>query len=181
MKASPPCLAAWAAVLAAVPGSRLALLPAGGEPTHAYARGVLARHGLDPGRVDLLPRGPRADYLRFFDRIDVALDPFPFNGITTTCDGLWRGVPCVSLAGDRFAGRAGVSLLTAVGLGDLVAVDVPAYVRVAAALAADRGRLTALRRALPARAAASPLGDRPAFARKWEAALLGMWRARAAS
>ena len=170
-KLAPTVLATWAAVLAAVPGSRLALKAAGlnGSAGRAHVRRHLA--GVDPGRVELLPWAvDAASHLSAYGRVDVALDPFPYNGTTTTCEALWMGVPVVTLAGRSHAGRVGASLLTHAGLGPWVAESVEAYVRTAAALAGDVGHLAEVRRSLRGRVAASPLGDVGRLTRALEAA-----------
>ncbi|MCH2379860.1 MAG: hypothetical protein MK236_10625, partial [Pedosphaera sp.] len=105
-----------------------------------------------------------------------ALDPFPFNGATTTFQALWMGVPVVSLAGETFISRAAGSMLHHAGLGDL-AVDTPeAYVACARDLAGDLARLSSLRVDLRERMAASSLCNAPAYARSVEAAYRDMWR-----
>jgi predicted O-linked N-acetylglucosamine transferase (SPINDLY family) len=108
--------------------------------------------------------------------VDIALDPFPYNGTTTTCEALWMGVPVVTLRGDRHAGRVGASLLTQIGLTDLIANSVEEYLEIAVALARNPERLSDLRRVLRSRMAASPLCDGPAFARKMESAFRTMWQ-----
>ncbi|HWY88037.1 MAG TPA: hypothetical protein VNX28_14995, partial [Gemmataceae bacterium] len=110
-----------------------------------------------------------------YERIDVALDPFPYGGGTTTCDALWMGVPVVSLAGQTAVGRGGLSLLSNIGLVDLVANDVEQYIRIAVELAADLPRLRALRAGLRERLQRSPLMDAPRFARNIEKAFRDMW------
>jgi protein O-GlcNAc transferase len=115
-------------------------------------------------------------HLAYYERVDVALDPFPYNGTTTTCEALWMGVPVVTLRGDRHAGRVGASLLTQIGLMDLIANSVEEYLEIAVALARNPERLDYLRRSLRPRMAASPLCDGPAFARKMEATFRTMWR-----
>jgi len=95
----------------------------------------LGRLGINPARVEPVRRQPRRQYLELFNQIDIALDPFPYNGETTTCDGLWMGVPHVALAGDRCASRRTTSHLCTLGLGELVASSDEAYVRIAFAVA----------------------------------------------
>src|SRR5207249_3107221 len=99
------------------------------------------------------------EHLRAYGGIDIALDTFPYNGTATTCEAVWMGVPVVTLAGTTHAGRVGVSLLHAAGLGDLVGADTDAYVRIAAELAADRARLRGLRAILRDHVAKSVLCD----------------------
>jgi predicted O-linked N-acetylglucosamine transferase (SPINDLY family) len=127
--------------------------------------------------VELLAWLPSsATHLALYDRIDIALDPFPYNGTTTTCEALWMGVPVMTLRGDRHAGRVGASLLSQIGLPDLIANSVEEYVEIAVALVGNPNRLHDLRRSLRPRIAASPLCDGRAFARKIEAAFRTMWQ-----
>src|SRR5208337_4322502 len=102
-----------------------------------------------------------AEYLRIYEHIDVALDPFPYGGGTTTCDALWMGVPVVSLAGETAVGRGGLSILSNIGLPELVARDPEEYVRIAAELARDLPRLSNLRATLRQRMQSSPLMNAP--------------------
>ena len=175
VKTSDPAAAAWAAVLAAVAGARLLLLTPKGAEGYVVRR--FAALGTDPGRLVLVNPLPRHAYLAMYNQMDVALDPFPFNGDNTTCDAMWMGVPSVALAGRSFCSRRGVSHLTNVGLGALVADTVERYVSTAASLAADLPRLADLRRGMRRRLQASPVGDAGAFVPKLEAAYREMWRA----
>jgi protein O-GlcNAc transferase len=108
--------------------------------------------------------------------MDVALDPFPYNGTTTTCEALWMGVPVVALIGDRHASRVGLDLLTRVGLPELAAPDAESYVRRAAGLVEDLPALSSLRQGLRERMRQSPLCDAARFGRDFDAALRQMWR-----
>ena len=173
VKVTAEALDVWCRILSAVPGSRLLLLG------HADNRGWqdrLVRHGLDPGRLELVPRCSRHEYLELFNRIDISLDPFPYNGDTTTCDGLWMGVPVVTLAGDVFVSRRGVSHLNAVGLAELVANTPEEYVSIAVKLARDSDRLRDLRSTLRGRMQLSPLLNGRRYTANLEDAYRTMWR-----
>jgi protein O-GlcNAc transferase len=178
-KVNPQVVEIWAAVLKAAPQSRLLIKAfAMNEPgTRERFSAALVGHGVDPARLSIHPYSAGAqEHLSLYGDMDIALDPFPYNGTTTTCEALWMGVPVVTLAGTAHAGRVGVSLLHAVGLSELVAADRDEYVRIAVALGNDRPRLGALRAGLRERMRASPLMDGPAFCRRLEAAYLRMWR-----
>jgi protein O-GlcNAc transferase len=124
-----------------------------------------------------MPHTPAVfDHLDLYARVDIALDPFPYNGTTTTCEALWMGVPVVTLAGERHASRVGASLLTAVGLDGLIARDHDAYLGAACALAGDADGLAALRASLRERMRASPLCDGDDFASAIEAAYRAAWK-----
>ena len=178
-KVTPRVLAAWARILDAVAGSRLVLR------THALGDAAVrdAMHarlraaGIDPARVEMHGSVPHRDLLRAYGAIDIALDPFPYAGGLTVCEALVMGVPVVSLHGDGFAMRHGLSHLSNVGLGDWSVPDVDAYVALAIERARDTERLAALRTGLRARVLASPLCDAPRFGRGLAAALRQAWRA----
>lgn len=172
-------VATWARVLTRVPSSRLVLKAAGLGSASARDRilDLFGRQGIAPDRIRLMASTPtRRSHLDLYALIDVALDTFPYNGTTTTCEALWMGVPVVTFAGDRHAARVGASLLQRVGLDDLVAHDRDGYVAIACSLAADPARIARLGGELRARMAGSPLCDAPAFARDLEAAYAGMAR-----
>ena len=137
----------------------------------------LAASGIAADRVTLLPQTKTvAEHLATYQRADIGLDTFPYNGTTTTCEALWMGVPVVTLAGDRHASRVGVSLLNNVGLGDLVAQTPREYVDAAVRLAEDVQRRQSLRETLRQRMRESALMDPPRFARNVEEAYRTMWR-----
>jgi len=117
----------------------------------------------------------RREYLTRFDEIDIALDTWPFNGITTTCDGLWMGVPCVTLAGVTSVSKAGTSILNAANLAELCAESAGEFVSITSELAKNLDRLSELRNTMRDRLLASPLFDHRAFARKLEAEYRRMW------
>ena len=111
-----------------------------------------------------------------YDRVDIALDTFPYHGTTTTCEALWMGVPVLTLAGQRHASRVGVSLLTNAGLPELIADSPDQYIEIAAALASDLPRLRSLRATLRPRLQQSPLMDAPRFARNVESVYRQLWQ-----
>lgn len=170
-------IAAWAAVLTRVPKSRLVLNNIWLRDD-AVARRLarsFARHDIGADRLELIATAPHDRTLAAFGAIDIALDPFPFNGLTVTCEALWAGVPVVTLAGtDRPVGRMGAALLAALGLEQLVARTTAGYVEAAAALARDAEGLAALRASLRPRMAASALGDGRGLARAMEDAYRAM-------
>jgi predicted O-linked N-acetylglucosamine transferase (SPINDLY family) len=173
-------IACWAAVLERVPGARLRLKYVDWFTRPAVVRrvaGLFARHGIAADRLDLRGGGEaRAAHLAQLNEIDIALDPFPFNGCTTSFEALWMGVPVVTLRGDRAMGRVGAGLLGRIGLDDLIAPMVGDYARIAADLAADSTRRAVLRRELRARLDRSILCDAPAHCRSVEVAYRQMWR-----
>ncbi|MFO1320452.1 MAG: tetratricopeptide repeat protein [Burkholderiales bacterium] len=178
-KVSDEALACWKRILDRVPNSRLVTktLTFGDPVVQAQVIERFGRFGFDMSRVELL--GPVRDPVAHLETVgsaDIALDTFPYNGTTTTCELLWMGVPLIALAGDRHASRVGVSLLGSVGLGDLVAADMAAYVDLAAALAADIPRLREIRRTLRDRMKTSPLTDLKRFVGELERAYDSMWR-----
>ncbi len=178
-KLSDAALPVWAAVLAAVPGSKLLLKGRAFEDAESRAlfEAAFAAHGVTADRLILRPiiREP-AGHLAAYADIDIGLDPFPYNGTTTTFEAVSMGVPVITLSGRSHAGRVGASLLTRLGLADLVAEDANQYIEIAARLAADSARLAQLRGTLRPLLLASPLCDAPAFARRFEGALRTMWK-----
>jgi predicted O-linked N-acetylglucosamine transferase (SPINDLY family) len=168
-------LARWAGVLEAVNGSRL-LFPCPEGIARERVRAFFGARGIAGERLELVNYLPRSEFLRLYERIDIGLDTFPYNGMATTCDALWMGTPVLTLPGEMPASRAGLSLLSCVGLGELVAHSEEDYVRLATELAANLSRLAELRASLRGRMLASPLMDAPTFARDVEAAYRSMWR-----
>ena len=166
--------AAWCELLGCVPGSRL-LVHAFVGAHRQRAHELLERSGLDPGRLEFVGFLPLEDYFRRYQQIDIALDPFPYTGGTTTCDALWMGVPVVTLAGKTAVARGGMSILTNIGHPELIAREATEYARIAADLARDLPRLTTLRRSLRSEMKQSPLMNAPQFTRDIEAAYRQMW------
>jgi protein O-GlcNAc transferase len=176
-KVGPRVIDAWLTILTRVPHSRLLVL--------AHRGGYLQRHfdelaqarGIDPARIELCDKRPRTEYLGLLQQADIGLDPFPFNGHTTTCDSIWMGLPVVMLQGQCYASRFGGSALAQVGLEDLIADSAEHYVDRAVALAGDLDRLARLRVELRPRMAESGLLDFAGFSRNLEQAYRQMWLA----
>jgi protein O-GlcNAc transferase len=170
-------VALWARILVAIPNSRLFLKsrPLGEASVQQQVRSRFAEHGIDPQRLILEPYVPRGNYLAAYNQVDIALDPFPFPGGTTTVEALWMGVPVLTLAGKHFLARQGVGLLMNAGLPEWVASDSDHYVALAVQHASDPHRLAALRAELRQQVLASPIFDAARFAWHFEAALRGMW------
>jgi protein O-GlcNAc transferase len=170
-KLTPGTIALWAEILGRVPEARLALRTM--QYRHPAVRADFLRRfadaGVDPARIEFPEwQNDLADAIEGHVQIDIALDPTPYNGTTTTCEALWMGVPVVTMAGDRHSARVGASLLRHAGFGEWVAKDRAEYVSIAVALANDRARLAGLRGTLRGRFAASPVCDANRLARAIE-------------
>jgi predicted O-linked N-acetylglucosamine transferase (SPINDLY family) len=165
-------IGAWAEILRRVPDARLVLKARGlGDPAgRDRVLSAFRREGMDEQRIECLGHIVALQgHLGAYREIDIALDTFPYNGTTTTCEALWMGVPVVTCAGDRHASRVGSSLLSAVGIPECITHSRDEYISLAAALATDPKRPHALRSGLRSRMRASPLMDVAGFARMLEA------------
>jgi protein O-GlcNAc transferase len=174
-KVNDAVLRLWAQALQAVERSRLMVLAPEGT-CRAWALDVLQEHGVASDRVTFVPSKPRAEYLALYREIDIGLDTFPYNGHSTSLDSFWMGVPVVSLVGNTVVGRAGLSMLSNLGLTELVAHTPAEFVHIAGRLASDLPRLAQLRATLRQRMQQSSLMDAPHFARSIEAAYRRMWQ-----
>lgn len=177
-KHNPEVLALWGEILRAVPDSRLLLKGRGLEKgrLRSATEDALARAGVAPERVVL--QGYETDeavHLRRYEAVDIGLDPFPHNGVTTTCAALWMGVPVLTWRGDRHSARMCASMLAGVGLDECVAASKAEYRELAVSLARNLGRLADLRQGLRARMRASPLLDAAGLARAMESAYRRAW------
>jgi len=175
-KISPETITVWSRILLALPNSRLFLKaeqlkdPAVREQLAAQFSAL----GVHPGRLRMEGYTPRANYLEAYSQIDIALDPFPFSGGTTSIEALWMGVPVLTLAGKKLVGRQGVGIMMNAGLSEWVAANEIDYVQRAILHAQDRAALAALRASLRNRMMLCAIFDGPRFARNFEAALLSM-------
>ena len=175
-KVTEDALALWCKVLAAVPGSRLLIATGGTRQAEERFCAVMTRHEICPERLLLAGHAAtRMDYLRRYSTVDIGLDPFPYNGVTTTCDALWMGVPVISLAGRMNVSRQGVRFLRSVDLNELLAETPEDLVRIAVELATDLPRLAVLHAGLRERMSRSPLMNPERLTRDLEAAYRAMW------
>lgn len=169
-------LVLWAGLMRAIPDSRLliAAMPKSSLAANRIA-GVLETHGVSRDRMDFRPRRPTLDYYHTCQEADIALDPFPYNGGTTSIDILCLGVPIITLAGTRSIARGGVSLLSNLNLTQFVAKSAQEYIDIARHWAERPTELAALRAALPERVSASPLLDEERFVTHMEQLYRSMW------
>jgi len=174
-KVNPIAREAWAAILAGVPGSKLLL-----HIKHTRIRENILQffeeRGVSADRIQMIGYQDGPDYIKTYHQIDIALDPFPFAGGTTTFDSLWMGVPVVSLAGDRAVGRGGLSIMSTLGRKEWVGHSIEEYIQIAIRLATESEKLSAIRENLRKDIAASPLMDSPRFAREVEKHFRAIWR-----
>jgi predicted O-linked N-acetylglucosamine transferase (SPINDLY family) len=180
-KVTPRAIALWARLLNTIPEARLFLKSMGltDPETTAQIHDGFAQQGIAPERIELNgDRLPVADQLDLYRRVDIALDTFPYNGTTTTCEALWMGIPVVTLAGRTHVSRAGASLLTHLGATEWIANTPDEYLDICHNLASDPPQLAVTRGALRERMRQSPLCDATRFTQNLEAAFREMWRSR---
>ena len=178
-KIAPETADAWARTLRSVPGSKLLLKSPGlGDPL--VRRALLERltaAGIPAEAIETVAFSKgRAEHLALYARVHVALDTMPYNGTTTTCEALWMGVPVITTLGDHHAARVSASLLRAAGHPELVAADTTEFARLAASLASDTNRLSALREGLRDTLRASPLLDARTYANAVHTALRNLFQ-----
>ncbi len=170
-------VATWCQLLQRIPGSRLLLknkIFRDPETCDIFRQRFL-KCGLQSERLVLHPGNPDlGEHFAMYREVDIALDTFPYNGTTTTCEALYMGVPVIGLRGNHHAARVGATLLETVGLSELVADDLEQYQEIAANLAATPARRAKLRRELRPRMEASPLLDGKGFAEKFSAAIVNL-------
>ena len=177
-KVTPEVIALWSSILTAIPNTVI-IMKFKGLADIGTRQGVLEsfiKNGVSGERVILIGDMPSTDqHLTLYNNIDIGLDTFPYNGTTTTCEALWMGVPVITMAGDRHGSRMGVSLLSNVGLSDLIAESTENYVEKAVHLAGDLNRLKELRSNLRSIMSQSPLMDAKGLTNSIEEAYRNMW------
>ncbi len=174
-KVNTETLQLWARVLKATEDSRLIMLVSEAE-RRRFVLKVMEQEGIAADRISFVANQPRDRYLAFYHQIDIGLDTLPYNGHTTTLDSLWMGVPVLTLVGQTAVGRAGLSILSNLGMSEWIAETPEQFVTSARRLTADLPHLIRVRASLRQRLKASPLMDEPRFARHVEAAYRDMWR-----
>lgn len=167
----------WAEILMSLPDSRLVVLGVAGGRAEDQLLGDLANAGVAAPRITAVRFLPLQDYFRWYDAVDIALDPTPYSGGTTTCDALWMGVPVVTVPGSRPASRSAASILATAGLAEWIAATPEDYVRIAVRAARDPEALARVRGSLRQRMRASPLMDEQRFVLDLEGVYRRMWRA----
>jgi predicted O-linked N-acetylglucosamine transferase (SPINDLY family) len=176
-KFNEPILQAWALLLRELPDAKLLMLV--GDVNDAQASRLygplMKRNGIPMERLEWAGRRPVAKYLELYDRVDVALDTFPYNGCTTSCDALWMGVPLVTLAGKTMVSRVGASILHQVELDDLVSEMPEQYVETARSIALDVGRRKHMRSTLRSTMRSSSLVDATVVPLDLGSALREVW------
>jgi predicted O-linked N-acetylglucosamine transferase (SPINDLY family) len=171
----------WCDLLARLPEARLIIVGMPDGQTRDRLLREFALAGISTSRITLVGRVALAEYFRWFDAVDIALDTTPYSGGTTTCDALWSGVPVVTAPGTRPISRSAASILSTAGLPEWIASTPQDYVRLAIESARREAVIGDLRGSLRQRMRESPLMDEVRFARDLEAAYRGMWRAWCAS
>ena len=174
MKLTDATLALWKRLFAALPTARLVAV---GVPAGSARQRVVDALGIGAARIEFVPRLDDAGYRAMYERVDVALDPTPFSGATTTLDALWQGVPVVTLPGAWTWSRSSASLLTGLDARAWIARDADHYVSIARGLVGDAARLAEARAGLRHRVLDSPMTDVPAFVRHLEGAYREAWSA----
>lgn len=177
-KITPEVIMLWSKLLSRIPNSRLIIKThsLSDKATNKRYQELFSANCIPPERIDLRPwERTTASHLAMYGEVDIALDSFPYNGTTTTCEALWMGVPVVTLLGARHAGRVGASILSRIGLDNLVATSGDEYICIAENLVRDRERLYRLRKSLRQEMLSSPLLDGTVFARNMETAFRRMW------
>jgi len=175
-KASETMLRCWREILAGSTTSRLRLTRVRSAARAAEIVAMFAREGIAPERIECVTYRSEVPHGRQYAGVDIALDHYPYNGVTTTCETLYAGVPVVSLHGRHCASRSGLSILSSLELGELVASTPEQYVRIALELAGNLPRLEQLRADLRGRFERSPLRDEKRFAAKFHDLLQIAWR-----
>lgn len=178
-KVNDDVIALWARTVLSVPDSRLLIKnpSLSDQDVCEKYREKFVAHGLEKDRVELIGHtSTRQEHLKLYSRMHIALDTFPYNGTTTTCEALWMGVPVISLAGQYHAGRVGMSLLSAAGYAEWTGATEAEFIRIAGELSEDMARLSELRASMRDHLSASLLCNADSFMENLEAIYRKVWR-----
>lgn len=175
-KVNPSVIALWGRLLTALPKARLMIGNASEPSVRRRLLEAFGKVGIAEERLWLQPRMPLLDYFALYHRIDLALDPFPYNGGTTTNDSLWMGVPVITLAGENMVSRCGVTLLSRVGLTDFIVRSEEEYLQRALQFAQDLPELNRIRQSLRGRMDEGSSNGAESITRHLEDAYRDMWR-----
>jgi predicted O-linked N-acetylglucosamine transferase (SPINDLY family) len=167
----------WAEILGALPSAKLLMQTKSLQDTETRQDFLtqMARLGVAEERLIITKFTPPPEYLRTYHQVDIALDSYPFNGGTTTCEALWMGIPVVTLVGTRQVSRLGLSILSTLGLTELIASSPQEYVNICLKLANNLDYLQTLRATMRDRMQTSPLMDASSFTRHLERIYRQMW------
>lgn len=178
VKVTPEVISIWSEILKAVPGSKLIIKSnqLSDKTTNQHCKSLFKKYGIESNRLTLLGFLPNPnDHMGYYRHVDIGLDPFPYNGTTTTFEALWMGVPSITLSGNCHASRVGESILSRIDLQSYIAYDVESYVALAQAKANALDELRALRATLRAKMQSSVLCDEKHFRQALENAFQSMW------
>lgn len=178
IKVSSEVILLWAKILRAIPKSRLVMKAKSlsDKKVCNHVINMFAKEGISTERIKLLPQKPSTkEHLSLYNKADIGLDTFPYNGATTTCEALWMGVPVITLAGKTHASRVGTSLLSNVGIPEFIAKTYDEYLSVAVNLAGDLKRLQTLHESLRDMMERSPLTDAKKFIINLETSYRSIW------
>ncbi len=170
-------IACWSKLLHALPQAHLYLKykPLGNDGVRRHYQALFAEQGIDIKRIRLAGASPRREYLAAYRDVDISLDPYPFNGCTTTMESLWMGVPVINLRGDRYVSHMGETILKHLGLEEFVTDSEEEYIAKAIALASELPALAEIRQRLRGNLLNSCLCDGPGFTRSLEAVYREIW------
>jgi predicted O-linked N-acetylglucosamine transferase (SPINDLY family) len=178
-KVNPAVIESWSRIVLSLPHSRLLIKSSllGNTETRRRVLALFEKNGVSSDRVELMGAVPTVqEHMACYSKVDIGLDTFPYNGTTTTCEALWMGVPVVAFAGKSHASRVGVSILSCIGLEDLISETPEGYVHMAVKLGGDLASLEGLRKGMRQRMAESSLMDAKGFIQALEAAYSKMWQ-----
>jgi predicted O-linked N-acetylglucosamine transferase (SPINDLY family) len=174
-KINQPVIRLWSRILSALPDAKLMLGNAAEHETQQHLIRMFMQEGIAVERLILQPKMPLKDFLILHQQIDLALDPFPYGGGTTSNHSLWMGVPVITLAGRNAVARHGVAILKSAGLSEFITHSEEEYVELALKLANDLPRLNQIRQTLRERILAQPERDPEQLTQSLEAAYRTMW------